>query len=161
MKAIFEAINSVFDFIGPLSDLLWEFPTNLNWYANLPLIGNLSLAIIVLVGSGLFFSFKLGFLQVTNFKKGVKILTTKRETKTGISPLTSFFLSTAMRVGPGNIIGVTGAIAVGGPGALFWMWISAFFGMATAYMEATLAQIFKEKKGDEFVGGLSFYGRKL
>lgn len=161
MKAIFEAINSIFDFIGPLSDLLWEFPTNLNWYANLPLIGNLSLAIIVLVGSGLFFSFKLGFLQVTNFKKGVKILTTKRETKTGISPLTSFFLSTAMRVGPGNIIGVTGAIAVGGPGALFWMWISAFFGMATAYMEATLAQIFKEKKGDEFVGGLSFYGRKL
>ena len=63
MKAIFEAINSVFDFIGPLSDLLWEFPTNLNWYANLPLIGNLSLAIIVLVGSGLFFSFKLGFLH--------------------------------------------------------------------------------------------------
>ncbi|MBQ8559431.1 MAG: amino acid carrier protein [Tyzzerella sp.] len=161
MKAIFEAINSVFDFIGPLSDLLWEFPTNLEWYANLPLIGNLSLAIIVLVGSGLFFSFKLGFVQVTNFKKGVKILTTKRETQTGISPLASFFLSTAMRVGPGNIIGVTGAIAVGGPGALFWMWISAFFGMATAYMEATLAQIFKEKKDDEFVGGLSFYGRKL
>ena len=161
MKAIFEAINSVFDFIGPLSDLLWEFPTNLDWYANLPLIGNLSLAIIVLVGSGLFFSFKLGFVQVTNFKKGVKILTTKRETKTGISPLASFFLSTAMRVGPGNILGVTGAIAVGGPGALFWMWVSAFFGMATAYMEATLAQIFKEKKDDEFVGGLSFYGRKL
>ena len=161
MKAIFEAINSVFDFIGPLSDLLWEFPTNLEWYANLPLIGNLSLAIIVLVGSGLFFSFKLGFVQVTNFKKGVKILTTKRETKTGISPLASFFLSTAMRVGPGNILGVTGAIAVGGPGALFWMWVSAFFGMATAYMEATLAQIFKEKKDDEFVGGLSFYGRKL
>ena len=161
MKAIFEEINSVFDFIGPLSDLLWEFPTNLDWYANLPLIGNLSLAIIVLVGSGLFFSFKLGFVQVTNFKKGVKILTTKRETKTGISPLASFFLSTAMRVGPGNILGVTGAIAVGGPGALFWMWVSAFFGMATAYMEATLAQIFKEKKDDEFVGGLSFYGRKL
>lgn len=161
MKAIFEAVNSVFDFIGPLSDLLWEFPTNLEWYANLPLIGNLSLAIIVLVGSGLFFSFKLGFVQVRSFKKGVQILTTKRETKTGISPLASFFLSTAMRVGPGNILGVTGAIAVGGPGALFWMWISAFFGMATAYMEATLAQIFKEKKGDEFVGGLSFYGRKL
>ena len=75
--------------------------------------------------------------------------------------MASFFLSTAMRVGPGNIIGVTGAIAVGGPGALFWMWVSAFFGMATAYMEGTLAQIFKEKKGDEFVGGLPFYGRKL
>lgn len=161
MKAIFEAINNVFDFIGPLSDLLWDFPTNLDWYAKIPLLGNLSLAIIVLVGSGLFFSFRLGFIQVTNFKRGVKVLTTKRTTTTGISPLASFFLSTAMRVGPGNILGVTGAIAVGGPGALFWMWISAFFGMATAYMEATLAQIFKEKKDDEFVGGMSFYGRKL
>ena len=75
--------------------------------------------------------------------------------------MAAFLLSAAMRVGPGNIIGVTGAIAVGGPGALFWMWISAFFGMAVAYMEAVLAQIFKEKKDDEFVGGLPFYGRKL
>ena len=161
MKAIFEAINSVFSFIGPLSDFLWDFPTNFEWYANIPLLGNLSLAIIVLVGSGLFFSFKLGFVQVTHFKKGVKTLVEKKNVETGISPLASFFLSTAMRVGPGNIIGVTGAIAVGGPGALFWMWVAAFFGMATAYMEGTLAQIFKEKKDDEFVGGLPFYGRKL
>ena len=161
MKALFEAINSVFSFIGPLSDFLWDFPTNFEWYANIPLLGNLSLAIIVLVGSGLFFSFKLGFVQVTHFKKGVKTLVEKKNVETGISPLASFFLSTAMRVGPGNIIGVTGAIAVGGPGALFWMWVSAFFGMATAYMEGTLAQIFKEKKDDEFVGGLPFYGRKL
>lgn len=161
MKAIFEMINGVFSFIGPLSDFLWDFPTNFEWYANIPLLGNLSLAIIVLVGSGLFFSFRLGFVQVTHFKKGVKTLTQKKNVETGISPLASFFLSTAMRVGPGNIIGVTGAIAVGGPGALFWMWVSAFFGMATAYMEGTLAQIFKEKKGDEFVGGLPFYGRKL
>ena len=81
-------------------------------------------------------------------------MTEKRVVETGISPLASFFLSSAMRVGPGNILGVTGAIAVGGPGALFWMWISAFFGMAVAYMEGVLAQIFKEKKDDEFVGGL-------
>lgn len=161
MKAIFEAINGIFSFIGPVSDFLWDFPTNFEWYAKIPLLGNLSLAIIVLVGSGLFFSFRLGFIQVTHFKKGVKTLTEKKTTQTGISPLASFFLSTAMRVGPGNIIGVTGAIAVGGPGALFWMWVSAFFGMATAYMEGTLAQIFKEKKEDEFVGGLPFYGRKL
>ena len=161
MKAIFEAINNIFSFVTPVSDFLWDFPTNFEWYAKIPLLGNLSLAIIVLIGSGLFFSFKLGFVQVTQFKKGVKTLVEKRNTKTGISPLASFFLSTAMRVGPGNIIGVTGAIAVGGPGALFWMWVSAFFGMATAYMEGTLAQIFKEKKEDEFVGGLPFYGRKL
>ena len=88
-------------------------------------------------------------------------MTEKRVVETGISPLASFFLSSAMRVGPGNILGVTGAIAAGGPGALFWMWISAFFGMAVAYMEGVLAQIFKEKKDDEFVGGLPFYGRKL
>ena len=70
-------------------------------------------------------------------------------------------LSTAMRVGPGNITGVTGAIAIGGPGAVFWMWVSALFGMASSFVEATLAQIFKEKDGDEFVGGLPYYGRKL
>ena len=161
MKAIFETINNIFGFVTPASDFLWEFPTNFDWYAKIPLLGNLSLAIIVLIGSGLFFSFRLGFVQVIQFKKGVKTLAEKKNVKTGISPLASFFLSTAMRVGPGNIIGVTGAIAVGGPGALFWMWVSAFFGMATAYMEGTLAQIFKEKKNDEFVGGLPFYGRKL
>nr|MCR5580114.1 alanine:cation symporter family protein [Pseudobutyrivibrio sp.] len=81
--------------------------------------------------------------------------------KTGISPLASFFLSTAMRVGPGNILGVTGAVSVGGPGALLWMWISAFFGMATAFVESTLSQIFKEKKNDEYIGGMAFYGRRL
>ncbi len=70
-------------------------------------------------------------------------------------------MSTAMRVGPGNILGVTGAISIGGPGALFWMWMSAFFGMSTAFVEATMSQIFKEKRGDEYVGGLPFYGRRL
>ena len=161
MQAIFEAINGVFSFIGPLSDFLWDFPTNMEWYRNIPLLGNFSFAIILLLGSGIFFSFKLGFIQVTYFKKGIKTMTEKRTIETGISPLAAFFLSSAMRVGPGNIIGVTGAIAVGGPGAVFWMWVSAFFGLAVAYMEATLAQIFKEKKDDEFVGGLPFYGRKL
>lgn len=161
MQSIFEAINGVFGFIGPLSDFLWDFPTNFEWYRNIPLLGNFSLAIILLLGSGIFFSFKLGFMQVTHFKKGVHILTEKRSVETGISPLAAFLLSSAMRVGPGNIIGVTGAIAVGGPGALFWMWVSAFFGMSVAYMESVLSQIFKEKKNDEFVGGLPFYGRRL
>lgn len=161
MESVFELINSVFSFVGPLSDFLWDFPTNFEWYSNIPLLGNFSFAIILLLGSGIFFSFKLGFIQVTHFKKGINTLTEERSVKTGISPLAAFFLSSAMRVGAGNIIGVTGAIAVGGPGALFWMWVSAFFGMVVAYMEAVLAQIFKEKKGDEFVGGLPFYGRKL
>ena len=161
MKEIFESINKLFSFIGPLSDFLWEFPTNFEWYKNIPILGELSFAIILLLGSGIYFSFRLGFMQVTHFRRGIKIMTEKRSVKTGISPLAAFLLSSAMRVGPGNILGVTGAIAVGGPGALFWMWVSAFFGMAVAYMEGVLAQIFKEKKDDEFVGGLPFYGRKL
>ena len=106
MQGVFEAINSVFGFIGPLSDLLWDFPTNLEWYRNIPLLGNISLAIIVLLGSGIFFTIKLGFIQVTHFKKGVRLLTEKRSVKTGITPLAAFLLSAAMRVGPGNIIGV-------------------------------------------------------
>ncbi len=161
MQQVFESINKVFSFVGPLSDFLWDFPTNFEWYRNIPLLGNFSFAIILLLGSGMYFSFRLGFIQVTGFKKGIQIMTRKRSVETGISPLAAFLLSSAMRVGPGNILGVTGAIAVGGPGAIFWMWISAFFGMAVAYMEAVLAQIFKEKKQDEFVGGLPFYGRKL
>ena len=161
MQEVFESINGIFAFIGPLSDFLWDFPTNFEWYASIPLLGNFSFAIILLLGSGIFFSFRIGFMQVTHFKKGIGIMTEKRTVDTGISPLAAFLLSSAMRVGPGNIIGVTGAIAVGGPGALFWMWISAFFGMAVAYMEGVLAQIFKEKKDDEFIGGLPFYGRKL
>lgn len=161
MQGVFEAINGVFAFVTPLSDFLWDFPTNFEWYANIPILGSISFAVLLLLGSGIYFSFRIGFMQVTYFKKGIKTMTEKRTIETGVSPLAAFLLSSAMRVGPGNIIGVTGAIAVGGPGALFWMWVSAFFGMAVAYMEGVLAQIFKEKKEDEFVGGLPFYGRKL
>ncbi len=161
MQGVFEAINGVFAFVTPLSDFLWDFPTNFEWYANIPILGSISFAVLLLLGSGIYFSFRIGFMQVTYFKKGIKTMTEKRTVETGVSPLAAFLLSSAMRVGPGNIIGVTGAIAVGGPGALFWMWVSAFFGMAVAYMEGVLAQIFKEKKEDEFVGGLPFYGRKL
>lgn len=161
MEHFFEAINHIFDFVVPVSDFFWDFPTNFSWYSQIPILGNFSLAIILLVGSGIFFTVKTGFIQITHFKKGMKILARKKGKEAGLSPLTAFFLSSAMRVGPGNILGVTGAITVGGPGALFWMWISAFFGMATAYAEAVLAQIFKERKGEELVGGLPFYGKKL
>lgn len=161
MEQIFQAINNVFRFVIPVSDFFWDFPTNLSWYADIPVLGNFSLAVILLVGSGIFFTLKTGFIQLTHFKTGIRLLTGKKKAATGITSLAAFFLSSAMRVGPGNILGVTGAIAAGGPGALFWMWISAFFGMATAYMEAVLSQLFKEKKGSEFVGGLPFYAKKL
>ncbi len=161
MQALFDAINAVCGKIQVISDLFWDFPTNFDWYANIPILGNFSLAIILLIGSGIYFSCNLKFIQVRKFRHGLRILKKTKANDTGISPLASFLLSTAMRVGPGNILGVTGAIAAGGPGALFWMWISAFFGMATAYTESTLAQIFKEKKDDEYIGGLAFYGRRL
>ena len=161
MQQLFEMINAFFAFVTPLSDFFWDFPTNLSWYRNIPILGNFSLAIILLVGSGIYFTIRTGFIQITHFKKGIRILLQKKKGETGISSLAAFFLSSAMRVGPGNILGVTGAISVGGPGAIFWMWLSAFFGMSTAYTEAVLSQIFKEKKEEEFIGGLPFYGQKL
>ena len=159
MEKVFEAINGVFSFIGPLSDFLWEFPriltgTVVSRFWEIYLCDHTTSWVRIFSVSG---SVYAGDLLL----KRIRTMTEKRVVETGISPLASFFLSSAMRVGPGNILGVTGAIAVGGPGALFWMWISAFFGMAVAYMEGVLAQIFKEKKDDEFVGGLPFYGRKL
>ena len=161
MEHLFSAINNIFNFVIPVSDFFWDFPTNFSWYASIPILGNFSLAVMLLIGSGIYFSIRTGFIQVTHFGKGIRILAKKKSDEIGISSLAAFFLSSAMRVGPGNILGVTGAIATGGPGALFWMWVSAFFGMATAYTEAVLAQIFKEKKKDEFVGGLPFYGKVL
>ena len=161
MQALFDMINAICAKIQVVSDLFWDFPTNFEWYKNIPILGNFSLAVILLIGSGIYFTCSLKFIQVRKFKHGLNILKNTKAKQTGITPLAAFLLSTAMRVGPGNILGVTGAIAVGGPGALFWMWVSAFFGMATAYTESTLAQIFKEKKGDEYIGGLSFYGRRL
>ena len=161
MQTLFDAVNAICGKIQIVSNWFWDFPCNLDWYAAIPVLGNFSLAIILLVGTGVVFTFKLHFVQVKRFKYGLHVLMRGKKTVTGISSLTAFLLSTAMRVGPGNILGVTGAISIGGPGALFWMWISAFFGMATSFAESTLSQIFKEKRDDEYVGGMPFYGRKL
>ena len=161
METLLTVIRAVCARVQVVSDLLWDFPTNLGWYARIPVIGNFSLAVILLIGSGIFFSIRLRFIQVRRFRWGISVLMRERAGATGLSPLASFLLSTAMRVGPGNILGVTGAVSVGGPGALLWMWVSAFFGMSTAFVESTLAQIFKEKKDDEYIGGMSFYGRRL
>ena len=160
MEHLLYVISTVCGKIQVVSDLFWNFPTNLEWYSNIPILGHFSLAIILLVGSGIYFTIRLRFVQVRKFKRGIEVLKSSKA-KTGISPLASFFLSTAMRVGPGNILGVTGAVSVGGPGALLWMWVSAFFGMATAFVESTLSQIFKERKGDEYIGGMAFYGKRL
>lgn len=161
MDALLAFIKGVCSRIQAISDLFWEFPTNLKFYADIPVLGEFSLALFLLLGSGVYFTIRLRFIQIRRFGYALSLLAHKRAGRTGLSPLAAFFLSTAMRVGPGNIIGVTGAISVGGPGALFWMWVSAFFGMATAFVESTLAQIFKERKGGEYIGGMAFYGRRL
>ncbi|HAV00258.1 MAG TPA: sodium:alanine symporter, partial [Lachnospiraceae bacterium] len=142
MEGLLNFITAVCGRIQVISDLFWDFPTNFEGYANIPVLGNFSLAVILLIGSGIYFTVRLRFIQVRRFSYGIRILKNSRakDSKTGISPLAAFFLSTAMRVGPGNILGVTGAVSVGGPGALLWMWISAFFGMATAFVESTLSQ---------------------
>jgi AGCS family alanine or glycine:cation symporter len=161
MNQIFEAINQLFGFIAVISDYLWDFPTNYSWYGQIPILGKFSFAILVLVGAGIFFTSKFGWVQLRYFAKSVRIAANRQATEVGISPFAAFMLSSAMRVGPGNIMGVTGAVSVGGPGALFWMYVMALFGMATGFAEAALAQLFKERKGQEYVGGMPFYGMKL
>ena len=115
MKEVFDAVNQVFDFVVPIADFLWGFPTNFDWYASIPILGNLSFAIVILIGSGIFFSIKTGFIQVTHFRKGLRILIDRKTAAVGITPLAAFFLSSAMRVGPGNIMGVTGALLLAVP----------------------------------------------
>ena len=161
MEDLFLSVNAFFAFIAPVSDFLWDFPTNFPAYARIPVLGQFPLAILVLVGVGVYFSIRTRFVQTMNPARIVRIMLRRQSSNTGISALASFMLGLAMRAGPGNIVGITGAISVGGPGALFWMWVAAFFGMATAFMESVLAQLFKEKKNDEFVGGLPFYGQRI
>ena len=119
MQSLFDVIIAICGKIQVISDLFWDFPTNFEWYSNIPILGNFSLAIILLIGSGIYFSIRLKFIQVRKFGHGIRTLKNSKAKESGISPLTSFLLSTAMRVGPGNILGVTGAISVGVPGALF------------------------------------------
>lgn len=161
MEKLLHFVNTFCDALAPVTDAIWDFPTNLSWYASIPVLGQLSFPVILLLGAGIYFTVKTGFIQGMSPVRIIRIMVSKQPSKTGVSALGSFMLGLAMRAGPGNIVGITGAITVGGPGAMFWMWVAAFFGMATAFMESTLAQIFKEKKDDEFVGGLPFYGKRV
>lgn len=162
MDALFQSINSFFAFIGPVSDAVWSFPTQLAWYNNIPILGQISLAVGLLIGMGIYFTLRTHLVQRFSFREAYRIIQRQHlQSAVGISPKAAFYLGLAMRVGPGNIVGVTGAITVGGPGALFWMWVAAFFGMATAFMESVLAQLFKERSHQNYVGGLPFYGRQI
>jgi len=118
--------------------------------------------LIFLLGTGVLFTFKLRFLQVTKlglaFKQIFKAEDTEEDAE-GMSPFQSLSTAIAAQVGTGNLAGVATAIAVGGPGSIFWMWISGFFGMGTIFGEAVLAQIFKEEHDGELTGGPAYYIR--
>ena len=117
--------------------------------------------IIVLVGCGLYFTFSTRFVQLRMLPEMLRLLTEGIGKKTeghAISSFQAFCVSTASRVGVGNIAGVAIAIVTGGPGAVFWMWVIAFLGCATGFVESTLAQIYKlPRGGGKFHGGPAYY----
>jgi len=112
------------------------------------------------LGAGLMFSTLTRFLQIRHFRHMLELLFSTRESEKGISSFQALAVSLSGRVGTGNIAGVAAAIGFGGPGAVFWMWVVAFFGAATAYVEATLGQIYKEEDEGQYRGGPAFYIEK-
>ena len=111
----------------------------------------ISLLIIFLVPAAVYFTIRTRFMQLRLFPDMVRALTEQKSGENGLSPFQTLIVSTATRVGMGNLVGVVAAISAGGAGAVFWMWIMAVLGSATAFIEATLAQLYKEK--DPLYGG--------
>lgn len=116
--------------------------------------------IYLCLGAGIFFSIKTRFLQIRHFKDMVRQMFQGKESKRGVSSFQALAVSVSGRVGTGNIAGVATAIAYGGPGAVFWMWVIAFLGSGSAFVESTLAQIYKVEKDGEFRGGPAYYIEK-
>lgn len=116
--------------------------------------------IILCIAAGIYFSIVTKFLQVRYLKDMVKLLFGGQSSAKGVSSFQAFAIAIAGRVGTGNISGVATAIAMGGPGAVFWMWTIAFLGAASAFIEATLGQIYKVVKDGQYRGGPAFYIEK-
>ena len=120
--------------------------------------------LILLVGVGLYFTVRTKGVQLSLLKDGIKCMLEKApESEDGEKKVSSFqalMISTASRVGTGNIAGIATAIAAGGPGAVFWMWLMAVIGGASAFVESTLAQIYKIEENGQFRGGPSYYMQK-
>ena len=120
-------------------------------------------AMICIIGVGLFLSVRTRFLQIRKFPYAMKVtigrMLKKREASDGaLTPFQAVCTALAATVGTGNVAGVAGAIAIGGPGAVFWMWISAILGMCTKFFEVTLAVHFRETNANgELVGGPMYY----
>jgi alanine or glycine:cation symporter, AGCS family len=136
-----DALNSVVDW---LNNVLWGF-----------------LMTPLLLATGIYFTFRLKFIQVRHFGHMFSVMRNSTKAKHGgVTSFGAFATSLAARVGTGNIAGVATALVVGGPGAIFWMWVVALIGMCTAMVEATLAQVYKHRDEDEkslFRGGPAYY----
>ena len=139
------------ELITSVNDVLWSY-----------------VLMVALVGCGLWFTWRTRFVQFRMVGEMLRLLTesavstveeqVKEKTKSRhISSFQAFAVSVATRVGTGNLAGVATAIAVGGPGAVFWMWIIALVGSATAFIESTLAQLYKQRHEDSFIGGPAYY----
>ncbi|WP_144027308.1 alanine/glycine:cation symporter family protein [Paenibacillus selenitireducens] len=133
-----------------LSDFVWTY-----------------ILIAVLIVLGVYFSVRTRFVQVVAIRETLRLLVEKEPSdsstkgeKKGVSSFQAFCISTASRVGTGNLAGVAIAISLGGPGAVFWMWVIAIFGAASGFVESTLAQIFKVRDGNNFRGGPAYYMEK-
>lgn len=128
------------------------------------IIGELSnwlysyILIILLIGAGLFFTVRTKFVQFRCLKEGIKVVAEPKSDEKSISSFQALMVSTASRVGTGNIAGISTALCIGGAGAMFWMWLIALFGSASAFVESTLAQIYKRKAEDgSSYGGPAYY----
>ena len=113
--------------------------------------------VILLIFAGLYFTFRTKFVQFRLLKESLKVITEKKPNEKGVSSFQALMISTASRVGTGNIVGVASAIAIGGAGSVFWMWVIAIIGSASAFIESTLAQIYKTKDEHGFKGGPAYY----
>lgn len=133
-------------FIGSVNNVLWSY-----------------ILIVMLLGCALYFSFKTKFVQfrmigeTLRLLKGSTTTSNKDSNKNQVSSFQAFMVSIASHVGTGNLAGVATAIAIGGPGAIFWMWVTALLGSASSFIECTLAQLYKVKGKDSFVGGPAYY----
>ena len=142
LKKGFEKEIIMSSFVGFMNDILYR-----PWFVPL-----------FLIAVGIYFTIRTKGVQFRMFKEMFRVVSEKPADEKGISSFGALMVSTASRVGTGNIIGVCTAIVLGGPGAIFWMWITALLGGANAFIESTLAQIYKKKADDgTYYGGPSYY----
>ena len=115
------------------------------------------LLIIMLIGVGLYYTFRTRFIQLRLLGETLRVITEKKADKNSVSSFQALMVSTASLVGTGNIIGVSTALCLGGFGSMFWMWLAAIVGGGSAFVESTLAQIYKKRGPHSSYGGPAYY----